>query len=332
MVWRRLVLAAVLLWGAGAAHAEVGEVSIARQPSLGHLPLMVMEERGLLQKAAAERGIPDLKVKYLTFAGGAVMNDALLSGTIQFAAGGVPPLVVLWGRTRGSANAVKAVAAMNSMPLLMVTSKASLHSLKDLTDADKIALPAVKISVQAIILQMAAEKELGPGHTNDLDKLTVTLSHPDGMRALVSGTEVTCHFTAAPTQEMELARPGAHVLLNSFDVMGEPNTFNVVWATNAFREANPKVYDAFVAALAEAISIINADKAAAAETYVKLSHDAAGTALIRSILSNPQVTFTMTPRAIMKYVAFMNRTGLVKASAASWKDLFFPNAQSANGS
>ncbi len=32
-----------------------------------------------------------LQARYLTLAGGAAMNDALLSGTIQFAAGGVPP-------------------------------------------------------------------------------------------------------------------------------------------------------------------------------------------------------------------------------------------------
>ena len=37
-----------LLAGLRPAHAEVQEVSIARQPSLGHLPLMIMEEQGLL--------------------------------------------------------------------------------------------------------------------------------------------------------------------------------------------------------------------------------------------------------------------------------------------
>ena len=113
---------------------------------------MIMQDRGLLQKNAAARGVPDLKVNYLTFAGGAVMNDALLSGTIQFAAGGVPPLVVLWAKTRNTAQAVKAVAAMNSMPLLLNTNKPAIKSIRDLTDADKIGLPAVKISVQAIFL------------------------------------------------------------------------------------------------------------------------------------------------------------------------------------
>ncbi|MGT2478945.1 hypothetical protein ACU4GR_08745 (plasmid) [Methylobacterium oryzae CBMB20] len=54
--------------------------------------------------------------------------------------------------------AVKGVAAMNSMPLLMNTSNPKVHRLADFTDRDKIALPAVKVSVQAMFLQMAAER------------------------------------------------------------------------------------------------------------------------------------------------------------------------------
>jgi len=329
---RRLTIAFLLMFSASAVRAEVSEISIARQPSLGHLPLMIMQDRKLLEKNAAALGVPDLKVNYLTLAGGAAMNDALLSNTIQFAAGGVPPLVVLWAKTRDTPQAVKAVAAMNSMPLLLNTNNPNIKSIRDLTDADKIALPAVRVSIQAILLQMAAEKTFGPGRQNDLDRLTVTMSHPDGMRALLSKTEVSGHFTAAPIQELELKQPGVHTLLNSYDVFGGPSTFNVVWATSAFRDANPKIYEAFTKSLDEAISIINSDKAAAAETYVKLSGDKAGAPLVSEILTSPDVAFTTTPRGIEQYVGFMNKTGLVKAQAASWKDLFFPNMQDKNGS
>ncbi|RTL53694.1 MAG: ABC transporter substrate-binding protein [Bradyrhizobiaceae bacterium] len=329
---QRLAIALVVFGGAGAAHAEMSEISIARQPSLGHLPLMIMQDRGILEKNAAKRGIPNLKVNYLTLAGGAAMNDALLSNSIQFAAGGVPPLIVLWAKTKNSPLAVKAVAAMNSMPLYLNMNKPNVRTLRDLTDSDKIGLPAVKVSIQAILLQMAAEKEFGPGHQNDLDKLTVTLSHPDGMRALLSSTEVTGHFTAAPIQEMELAKPGVHTLLNSYKILGNPSTFNVVWTSSKFREENPKIYEAFVESLDEAIGIINADKTAAAKTYVKLSGDAAGEQLITSILNDPQVSFTSTPQGIGQYVGFMSRTGMIKEQAGSWKDLFFPNMYDKNGS
>ncbi len=165
--------------------------------------------------------------------------------------------------------AVKGVAAMNSMPLLMNTNNPRIKTLADFTDRDKIALPAVKVSVQAMFLQMAAEKELGPARRNDLDRLTVTLSHPDGMAALLAGNEITAHFTAAPIQELELRKPGIRTVLNSFDVLGEPSTFNVVWASSAFASANPKIVEAFAAALDEALAMIEADKAEAARAYVR---------------------------------------------------------------
>ncbi|HWW46671.1 MAG TPA: ABC transporter substrate-binding protein [Xanthobacteraceae bacterium] len=331
---RRIVLIglAAMMSAIGVARAELSEVGIARQPSLGHIPLMIMEDRGLLQKQAAARGIANLKVNYTTLAGGAAMNDALLSNVIHFAAGGVPPLVLLWSKTASSSLAVKGVGAMNSMPLLMNTNNPKIKSLKDFTAQDKIALPAVKVSVQAMFLQMAAEKELGPGHGNDLDKYTVTLSHPDGMAALLAKQEVTAHFTAAPIQELELRQPGIRTILNTFDILGQPSTFNVVWATSRFVKENPKIYEAFCAALEEAIGIINADKKAAAATYIRLAKDSSDQALIEQILNDPQVTFTTTPQAILKYVEFMARTKTISKGTNDWKDLFFQNVHDKPGS
>lgn len=331
-MWKHAIAAALLLAGTVSASAEVSSVTIARQPSLGHLPLMIMQDRGLLEKEAAERGIKDLKASYVTLAGGAAMNDALLSGAIQYAAGGVPPLVLLWSRTKTTANPVKAVAAMNSMPLLLNTSNPNVKSLKDFTSKDKIALPAVKVSVQAMFLQMAAEKELGADKRNDLDKLTVTLSHPDGMAAMLAGNEVTAHFTASPVQELELKRPGVKTVLNTYDVLGGPHTFNVVWTTSQFVEKNPKVNEAFLAALEEAIAIINADKSAAAREYVRLAKDSSDVELIEGILNDPQVAYTTTPQSIGKYVDFMARTKAIPAGAESWKDLFFPAMHGKDGS
>ncbi len=311
--------------------AEIAEVKIARQPSLGHLPLMIMEDRGLLQKEAAKRGITDLKATYVTLAGGAAMNDAILSGAVQFAAGGVPPFILLWSRTAGTANPVKGVAAMNSMPLWMNTTNPNVRSLKDFTDKDRIALPAVKVSIQAFFLQMAAEKELGEARRNDLDRLTVTLAHPDGMAALFSKGEVTAHFTAAPIQELEARKPGVRTILNTFDVLGGPSTFNVVWATTQFAGANPKIFEAFAAALDEAIAVIRTDRAAAADTYVRLGRDGSDLALIESILADPQVIFTTTPQAMGRFVDFMTRTDMIKRKPVDWKEMFFPNVHGTPG-
>jgi NitT/TauT family transport system substrate-binding protein len=320
-----------LLIAAFASRAEVAELKVAEQYGIGYLPLMVMEDQKLVEKYAKEAGI-DLKVTWAKFAGGNVMNDALLSDSLHFAAGGVAPMVTLWAKTRSNYQ-VKAVAALDSMPLYLNSRNPAVKSLKDFTDKDKIALPAVKVSIQAVTLQMAAEQAFGPGQYNKLDRLTVSMSHPDGQAALLSGTsEITAQFSAPPFQYQQLENQAVHKVIDSYTVLGGPATFNLLWTTSKFRNDNPKVYAAFVKALDEAMAIINRDKKAAAETYLRVSKDKNSVDDIVKMLNDPQVSFTTTPQNVLKYVDFMNKTGAIKVKPASWKDLFFPNAHALPGS
>ncbi|MEO6748736.1 MAG: ABC transporter substrate-binding protein [Casimicrobiaceae bacterium] len=314
------------------AVAEVSELNLAREYGISYLPLMIMEDQKLIEKAAAVAGVPNLKVTWAQFAGGNVMNDALLSGSLDFAAGGVGPFVTLWAKTRGNYN-VKAAAALNSMPLYLNSNNPKVKTIKDFTDNDKIALPAVKVSIQAVTLQMAAEQAFGPGQQNKLDHLTVSMSHPDAQIALMSGSsEITGHFTSPPFQFNELKKPGIHRVLNSYDVLGGPATFNVVWTSSKFHDNNPKVYAAFVKALDEAEAMVNNDHRAAAETYLRMTKDKSSVDDIVKMLEDPTVKFTTTPNNMMKYVDFMYKVGSIKAKPASWKEMFFPNIQSLPGS
>ena len=312
------------------SRAELNEINVAQQYGISYLPLMIMEDQKLIEKHAKAAGA-DVKVGWAKFAGGNVMNDALLSNSLQFASGGVGPFVTLWAKTRGNLE-VKAVSAINSMPLYLVTRNPAVRTLKDFTDKDKIALPAVKVSIQAVTLQMAAEQVFGPGQQNKLDALTVTMSHPDAQQALMSGkSEITAHFGSPPFQENEIAQ-GMHRVLNSYEVLGGPATFNVVWTTSKFRDDNPKLYGAFVAALDEATAIINRDKRAAAEMYLRISKDKTSLDSILGMLNDPEIVFTTTPQNVMKYVDFMLKTHAIKAKPDSWKDMFFPNIHGVAGS
>ena len=313
------------------ARAEMSEIKVAQQYGIGYLPLMIIEEQKLIEKDAKANGV-DVSVGWAKFAGGNVMNDALLSNSLQFASGGVGPFVTLWAKTRGNLD-VKAVAAINSMPLYLNTRNPAVKSIKDFTDKDKIALPAVKVSIQAVTLQMAAEKAFGEGQQNKLDQLTVTMSHPDAQLALLSGqSEVTAHFGSPPFQYQQLKNPAVHTVLSSYDVLGGPATFNVVWTTSKFRTENPKLYDAFVKALDEATALINKDKHWAAESYLRMSKDKASLKEIEDMLNDPAIVFTTTPQNVMKYVDFMIKIGSIKSRPDSWKDMFFPNAQNLPGS
>ena len=324
------MLAGAFALSSTVARAEMAEINVAQQYGISYLPMMLMEEKKLVEKHAKAAGI-DVKVGWAKFAGGNVMNDALLSGSLQFASGGVGPFVTLWARTRGNLD-VRGVGALNSMPIHLVTCNPNVKTLADFGPGDRIALPAVKVSVQAVLLQMGAEQAFGPGQQNRLDPLTVTMSHPDAMQALLSGqSEIDAHFGSPPFQYQEVAK-GSHVVLNSYDVLGGPATFNVIWTTTKFKHDNPKLYDAFVKALDEAIAEINRDKRAAAEAYLRISKDKDSVDNILKMLNDPNIVFTTTPQNIMKFAEFMAKIGAIKAKPESWREFFFPNVYSLSGS
>ncbi len=324
--------ALVLLAADPAGAQEQGQLRLAKQFGISYLPLTVMEEKKLIEKHTQAAGLANVKVEWSQLASGAPMNDALLSGNLDIAAGGVGPLMTIWARTKGNIN-VKAAASINSMPLYLNTINPNVKSIKDFTDKDRIALPAVKVSIQAVTLQMAAEKVFGVGKHDTLDRLTVSMSHPDGMSAMMSGrTEVTGHFSSAPFMYQQLEDSRVKRVLSSYEVLGGTSTFNVVWTSAKFHDQNPRLYKAFLAALEESMTIINGNKKAAAELYIATERSKSPLPFIEKILNDPENVFTTTPQNVMKYAEFMHRIGSIKEKPESWKDLFFPEIHAKSGS
>src|SRR5438094_1039425 len=232
------------------ALAEVGEIRITKQPSIIYLPLVVMEQNKLLEKRAKAAGLGELKVAWITFNSGGTSTDALLAGNVDLVTSGVSNLLLLWERTKGEVNGVTSVGGL---PMLLVTRDPNVKTLKDFTDKDKIAVPTIKVSSQAMVLKMALEKMYGPAARDSLDPMTVQLGHPDAMIAVVGGSsEINSHFSAPPYQYTELKTPGVHLVLDSSTVFGGPASNAVVFGTRKFCDANPKTIAAFLAALNEA--------------------------------------------------------------------------------
>jgi ABC-type nitrate/sulfonate/bicarbonate transport system substrate-binding protein len=316
-----------------AARAQVPEIRFARQFSMGYLQFNVMEQHQLVEKHAKALGMPEVKVVWATFNSPAAMNDALLSGSIDIVSGGVPGLLTIWARTHGTANAVKGIAAFTSQPVLLNTRNPSVRSIADFTDQDKIAVPAVKISVQAMMLQMAAAKQWGQANFAKLDALTVGMSPPDATVALLSDSAgITSVFSVPPFQYQQLEKDGIRTVLNSYDVFGGPHTFTLAWTSSQFRDKNPALYKALVAAFEEATQMLNKDVKPAAQYWIdnvksKLSLDK-----VAAIASGTQVKWTMVPENTMKYAEFMHSVGSIKTMPATWKDLFFAEVHGLPGS
>ena len=219
------------------------------------------------------------------------------------------------------------IAAINAMPLYLNTVNPDVKTIKDFTEKDRIALPAVKVSIQAVTLQMAAEKVFGVGQHGRLDALTVSLGHPDGMAQMLGGkSEITAHFTSAPFQYQELDDKRVHKVLDSYEVLGGPHTFNSVWATSKFYNENRKVVEAFVAALDEAMKFIKSDPAGAAALWVKAENSKLPVAQAEKIIRAPENEWTMTPKKIMDYADYMTRVGMLAVKPASWRDVYFEEA------
>lgn len=320
------LLAAPLL-----AHAE-GKISIAQQFGIGYLILDVVKDQRLIEKHGKAQGL-DIQVEWSQISGATAMNEALLAGSLDVVSAGVPPMLTLWDRTKGRQN-VKAVAALGSLPNYLITNNPKVKSLKDFSDKDRIAVPAAGTGFQSRTLQIETAKLFGKDDYKRFDSISVSLPHPDATAALIAGgTEVNTHFSSAPFYYQALAaNPAIHKVISSYDILGGPATFNVLYTTQKFHDENPKTYKAFYAALVEAAQFIKANKAKAADTFIRVQKSKLAPELVRKIVEDPENDFTVSPYRTFVYAAELHKLGVLKNKAESWKDYFFEEAYAQPGS
>jgi NitT/TauT family transport system substrate-binding protein len=313
---------------------EVSSIVIVSQHGLPYLPLMVMDSLQLVQKHAEKFGVASLRPEYKSLGGTQSLIDALLSRQMDFGVTGVPSLCTLWDKTAGTANEVRALSAVQSMPFMLVTNKPSIKTIKDFSRGDKIAVPAIKVSSQAICLQMAAAKEWGDDQYAKLDAYTITRSHPDAAVAVMSkSAEVDSHYSVAPYYYLELATAGVHNVLKSYDTLGGPGTNGVMLMSKRFHDANPKVTQAVYAALNEAEEFINKNPGDAAQIYIKTTNEKRSSpADLTQYISDSDNIWTTTPQQTMTFAGFMHKVGTMKRLPASWKDLYMPECHDLAGS
>lgn len=311
---------------------ESGRVRIAQQYGLGYLPLMIMRQLALIEKHASAARLGNVQVQWTLYPSGQAMNEALKLGFLDFASGGVVPLLRLWDETQNGAG-VKGVAALASMPLYLNTRRLEVKNLRDLNDTDRIALPAVDTSIQAVVLRMAAAQTFGEEHYARLDKLTVSMPHPQARDALLSGeSEISAHLASPPYQDEELADRRVHRVFNSYDILGGTSSFTALWTRSQFRELNPRTYAVVFDALQEAIDILNANKREAAKIFLLQANSPYPVEFIEKILKHPEIEYTLTPRSIVKYARFMYQTRDIRHVPANWQDVFFAEVHAEEGS
>ena len=327
-----ILLLALGLLASSPTRADVPEVRFAQQFSMGYLQFNVMKHQDLLQKHAAKLGIPEVKITYIVFNGPDMMNDALLSGAVDIASGGVPGLLTIWAKTKGTPQEVRGIAAMSQQVILLTSRDPNIRSIRDFKQGDRIALPAVKVSAQAVLLQMAAAKEWGDAAFDRLDGYTFSMSPPDATAGMMApGGDFQNAFTVPPFQNMQLRDPAVHIVLSSEDVVGA-STGGTAWTSKRFHDGNPKLYQAIANAMQEASEFIAGHPRETAEYYAADTKGKIDIDLLVGLLNDPRYKYILTPHSMTKWSDFMFKMGRIKAKPETWKDLFWQEIHGLEGS
>lgn len=311
------------------AYAETAEIVISKQFGTLYLQQDVMERHQLVEKHGARLGLPNLRTSYVKLGGTGPVTEALLAGSLHFASGGAPGALLLWDRSRGT---IKSAFAMNATNQRLLT-VGPATSVAEIKPEDRIALPAAKVSPQAIYLQMAAAKAFGPTEWATLDPQTISRAHPDSAAQMIGRTEINCHFSTTPFQERELKSPGVREITNSYAIQGvDTSTPNTIYAQSSFRTQNPLAWQATLAAFDDATNWINQNPSDAAELYLAASGEKDTPEKVMAGMTAPGNRFTLQPANVQFLANFMADCGTLKRRPQNLADLFFPEAVERGGS
>ena len=217
---------------------------LAVQYGMQYAPVYVMQELGLLEEA-----LPGVELQWSNLGGGSAMNEALISGSLDVAFMGIPPVLI--AIDKGADYRISCGICVPPAQL-MVRADSGITQLSDISEQQRIAVPSIT-SIQHIMLAMACQKQLGDAHA--LDENLVAMTNPDAYIALSSGSQVAGHFASMPYIAYEQA-DGFVSILDAEDCLG--SGASIVCVTTPEVAENEQLHSALLDCLQEAISLINA--------------------------------------------------------------------------
>jgi NitT/TauT family transport system substrate-binding protein len=315
------LLAAAAVAGSTARGAQNGpapqNITIAYQFGIGYAPLLLIKQQRLL-----ERAYPGLRVEWKQLASGTPITDGIIKGDIQIGAMGTGPMLVGWARGTNW----KVIAPLDEADLWLMVRNPSIRTFADLR-GKRIATPTAT-SIQAVALRKMAEVKLG--NARALDSSLISMDHPDGMQALLTG-QIDAHFTSPPYQWLELGR-GARALGKSYGYFGA-HSFLVTVATQRFYDEYTAFSNRFYRLVKQSIDLLNKKPRVAAAILAREDTTETTAAQFRRwITRKKSLTFTTRPRGLMRTAAFMNKIGLLNKVPGSWRELVFPPVYPTRGS
>lgn len=276
---------------------EEKKLVIAEQFGLAYAPIQIMKEKGFLDEK-----LEGYEIEWVKLGNTAAIREAMLADKLDVGFIGIPPFLIgydnnmEWGIFSG----------LSSSPLGLVSSDSNIKSLSDIKSTDRIALPQPG-SIQHILLSMAAESEFN--EADKFDEQLVTMKHPDGMAALLSGSEVNLHFTSPPYLFEELKYDSNSLVVGGEKCFGEEFTF-IVGITSKEIKKNEALYNDLKKALVESIDFINNNREESVAILSKY-YDYDNDTLI-DYLYNQNIKYSTEVKGLNKFIEFMNNNGYLK--------------------
>jgi NitT/TauT family transport system substrate-binding protein len=333
MRWRRIVGVIVFFAAIVLARSALADsaLRLLRPADLSALPLFVMEHEHLIERTAEAMGLGAVKVIWSAPGSGDTI-EALAAGQADLVFADLVPFLIAADAGAGTAAEIRAIGAVAQRPYVLVSRNPAIRTIRDFTAADRIALPALKVSGPAVMLEMAAAQEWGIEQFDRLNRLAVPRPDAAAAAALISPKpDISAHFSRSPQADIELSDPAIHRVMDSFDIAG-PHSTAVLVATARFRTANRELVKAILSALQEADDFIRHSPGAAAEIFAAMATDQdIPLEDLSDMIGDPDLAYAAAPAGVLRLADFLHRTGRLKRRPGSWQELFVAEARDLAG-
>ena len=297
-------------------NADAAKVNIAYQYGLAYAPLMIVEQKNLIEEEYEKATGKQVEVTWTQMSSGADINTAIAGGSIDAGYMGVAPAI---------SGALSQVGYKISMGLSgqehgLMTNDKNIKSLGDLIGSDdQIAVVNIG-SIQHIILAKALKNAGYDAHA--LDANLVGMKHPDGMASVQSGS-IQCHLTSNPYIYKEREDDNLTEIPGISDVWTKDSTFIVGVASKELHDNNKEVYDAMYKAFESAIELINTD----VESAAKITYELNGNTLEDEIKYMELGGYSMKTEGVFDLAVFMGENDFIDSVPSDFSELAYENVE-----
>ena len=247
-------ICAVSAFASGKKEGQLKEINISYVRSPFNLPLIIMKEKGMAEKAFGEKGI---KVNYYEITSGAKQTEAIAAGSLDIASVINSVSVIL---ANAAGNPVEIFAGF-SKPEQMFTIMTSNPDVKTPADLRGKKVAGPKGTVLNELLVAALKKE---GMTID-DVEYINMGIPNAVQAMLSG-KVDCALAAAASV-VNAEKNGGRILVTC---EGYVSPLLIAACGKEFAKKHPDMLNLYVKTYKEAKAWMEANMEEALEIGAKV--------------------------------------------------------------